>query len=82
MSVAPISIAMEKNVMTFLPKQSSRTAAADKFTASHQLQAPSFRIGTNDLNYVVLTYDDTNNQFVVTRKKSGSADVSNPITFA
>jgi hypothetical protein len=58
------------------------TAAADKFTASHQLQAPSFRIGTNDLNYVVLTYDDTNNQFVVTRKKSGSADVSNPITFA
>ena len=57
------------------------TAAAEKFTASHQLQAPSFRIGTNDSNYVLLTYDDTNDQFVVTRVKDGVENVSNPITF-
>ena len=55
------------------------TGGTDKFTASHQLQAPSFRIGADNGDYVELTY--ANNQFVVTRHKTGADPVSTPITF-
>ena len=58
------------------------TAADDKFTTNHMLQVPSFRIGDDDTNYVLLSYDASANRFRITRKKSGSDDVHSTVTFA
>ena len=58
------------------------TAADDKFTANHMMQAPSFRIGNNDTNYVLLSYGASANRFCITRKKAGTDDVHQTVTFA